>query len=157
MVKGVERAEILGYLEERFGLQRKLFAGHLFFKKGRTYWLIRSSAHLSAAFGYQAQSVGMPFMKLVRGRFKPTTRGLQIFGPGATKSTAELSGDALKRFIAGEAISAPEGLTPGYVVVRAGGMVLGCGMVIKGKKGQEPQLISQVPKAVPLKSLLDLL
>jgi NOL1/NOP2/fmu family ribosome biogenesis protein len=154
-VEGAEREEILGYFNERFGLGPDLFEGSNIFKRGRTFWLAHASEHLRDIRDLDVVTVGLPFLRLVRGRLKPTTRGLQLLGSKATRSVADVSKKDIERFLAGEKIAPPEETTPGYAVVRYRGYVLGCGLIMKGKKGEGAALVSQIPKSVPLGGLLD--
>lgn len=101
-------------------------------------------------------TIGVPFLRLVRGRLKPTTRGLQLLGSKAARSVADVSTKDIEKFLKGEKIAPPEGATPGYAVVRHRGFVLGCGLIMKGKKREGPALISQIPKSVELSGLLGL-
>ena len=93
------RDKILGDLEERFGLDKKIFEKFLFFEatKGRIFITSKIPAE---ALGYYIQTLGQLFCRLDAST-KPSTNMIQIFGKFATKNVLSLTKEQTKTIIEG--------------------------------------------------------
>jgi NOL1/NOP2/fmu family ribosome biogenesis protein len=128
-----ERAELFQYLKERFGIPGTSFDGFLLFRAGKSWWLLRNSAHLGTASRLKIHSYGLKAFETV-GRFvKPTTRFVQLFGPLASKSLVRLTDREFHSLLAGEGIQAAEPMENGYVLLMLDGRtIVGLGLLIRG-------------------------
>ncbi len=132
----LDRAEVAGMMQSRFGIAPEAFESVSFYRRGRNVWAFS----LPEIPDLGCESVGLRFMS-VRGRVpKPTTTALQLFGRYATKNVVDLSSDRAEKFVAGEGQRLPAQVEDGYVVVTHRGDVIGCGQYLDG------ELISQIPK-----------
>ena len=136
-----ERDRFTGGLEARFGIAPGLFADYLFFYKGEYLHAIRAEAR-EMIEGLDVADAGVRLAKRTRsGGFKPTTRGIQIFGGEATRNLLELDGKLLKDLVEGRMVSAPEGWK-GFVILKLAGRVIGMGLARDGR------LLSQLPRGM---------
>src|SRR3989338_4157460 len=113
----MDRKEILGYLEERFGLDRGLFDGLEFFErsKGRIFAVNKdASKYLGLT---KPVTAGLLFCR-AHGSIKPTSNIIQIFGQKATKNVLGLDKELAKQFIQGFDLDVKEAgsCTNGYVI-----------------------------------------
>jgi NOL1/NOP2/fmu family ribosome biogenesis protein len=137
----VERKEILDYFSDRFGIPEEAFEGFCFLKGERKIWVVREHPDLEGILNQlKVESAGVPILRTKTSMWKPTTAGLQIFGPYATRNGIDLEGDALQTFLKGESLEGPFSLEPGFVIARCRGKVLACAVYGKGK------LRSQIPE-----------
>lgn len=134
--------EYLRYLEERFGIPRERLLAFRFIKRGRDLWIFTGEPEVAAAVG-GVEVVGIKALKVSpKGLIKPTTDFLRIVGKYATKNVAVLdSEEELTKFMTGGIIERRFDVERGFVVVKYGGDVLGCGLY------DGERLISQIPKA----------
>jgi len=136
-----ERKEILDYFSGRFGIPEEAFEGFCFLKGERKIWVVRKHPDLEGILNQlKVESAGIPLLRTKTSMWKPTTAGLQVFGPYATRNGIALEGDTLQSFLRGESLEGPFPLDPGFVIVRWKGKVLACGIYGKGK------LRSQIPE-----------
>jgi NOL1/NOP2/fmu family ribosome biogenesis protein len=127
-----DMTDIFGYLEERFGLDRKLFEHHSFLRtrKGRIF--LFSGLH---GFSMKTEvSAGLPFARISRsGVIKPSTAAIQLFGSQATRGVVSLSREQAAAFASGADIALEHAkITDGYVIVRYKQFSLGCGHLSEG-------------------------
>ena len=121
------------YLEERFGIPPLALSGYRFLRTGRTVYLLSEGGPPERISDLRIQSAGIPVLRRVAGRLKPTSHGLQLLGPFITKGAADVDRDELERLSAGEWIEKDPGVSPGYVAVRFEGRVVACGVFLEGK------------------------
>lgn len=138
--KPVDRSWIKEEWMHRFGLTKDVFNGLFFFRRGRMIWAFSQDKVPSLRY----ESVGLRIMSMREIPWKPTTYALQLFGGSATKNVVDMEGEQAEIFMAGGCMFLQPRtetlLEDGYVIVRYGGDVLGCGLYTSGR------LISQLPK-----------
>ena len=138
---GDERKEILDYFSRRFGIPEKAFEGFSFLKGERKIWVVREHPELEGILEQlKVGSAGIPLLRTKKSMWKPTTAGLQVFGPWATRNCIDLEEEALGVFLQGECLEGSFSIDPGFVIVRWKGKVLACAVYGKGK------LRSQIPE-----------
>ncbi|MFQ5606980.1 MAG: hypothetical protein ACE5GA_03460 [Candidatus Zixiibacteriota bacterium] len=127
-----ERARIVSYFSERFGISESLFDGFRFTGASheRVYMVPREMIHHP-----KQSSAGLNIARLGRG-VKPSTNFLQMFNGSILKNRLELTRESAREFIAGDKITfesdETEKSTDGYVAVAYRGDCLGCGF-LRGK------------------------
>jgi len=122
-------ADVLTYLEQRFGLEKAIFSDNGLYatSKGRIYLgPKRLINHPRIA------TVGLLIARS-GGAIKPSTNLLQLFGRQVTKNYVVLSKENASTFIGGNDVKVVAGekgeATDGYVLVRYMDFSLGCGML----------------------------
>ncbi|MDD5340590.1 MAG: hypothetical protein PHV13_05075 [Candidatus ainarchaeum sp.] len=122
-------ADVLLYLEERFGLERALFSDYGLYatSKGRIYiGPKRLVNHPRIA------TVGLLIARS-QGAIKPSTNLLQLFGRQVKKNYVVLGRENAATFIGGTDVKVTSGekgdASDGYVLVRYLDFSLGCGML----------------------------
>lgn len=86
------------------------------------------------------KSVGLPLLRQVKTQLKPTTAALQLFGVYADKNIVSLAQDQLQDLVEKKEIKGEFGISPGYVIVVAETIIIGCALSVPGR------LISQFPR-----------
>jgi NOL1/NOP2/fmu family ribosome biogenesis protein len=134
----ISHEEIVSMWRSRFAMAKDAFEGCRFYKKAQSVWACSDSDLPELRY----EAIGMRIMALKDLPWKPTTRGLQIFGGHARKNVLHISSEQAEAFMTGESqsVSPDKEPEPGYVVVFHNGAVLGCGLYSQGR------LISQIPK-----------
>ena len=136
-----ERACLIVYMEERFGIPASDFDDSLLFRHQQSWWLLKKSASIPTPGALKVSMVGMKAFQKVGTFIKPTTRLIQIFGRRATKSSLNLREEELQTLVRQGTIELPDsGLEDGYVILCFEERVLGLGLLIRGK------LKSQLPR-----------
>lgn len=116
--------------------------GLRFLVRGKNVWAMSDLTGMEETLAaLKVEAAGLPFLRKRRGTWKPTTASLLFLGNAVVKNVIELSEGALDLFLRGESLSGPFPVEGGYVAVRHGGKMLGCGLY--GKAG----LRSQLPRA----------
>ncbi len=133
-----DRAGLLAWIEARFGIPPAAFDDFDLLRRGKTTWLARRG--VVPPTGVEVLAVGTAVLRGDPPRIKPTSVFLQRFGHLATRAVQTLPDEAVGRFLAGEAFPADDGLR-GYVIVRTGTLVVGCGLARDGA------LTCQIPRA----------
>ncbi len=125
-------ADVLAYLEQRFGLERALFSDYGLYatSKGRIYLgPKRLINHPRIA------TVGLLIARS-HGAIKPSTNLLQLFGRQVKKNYVVLGKENAATFIGGSDVEVAGGekgdASDGYVLVRYLDFSLGCGMLRDG-------------------------
>lgn len=137
-----ERAGALRYLEERFGISPDTFAHHQLVLRGEHLCAFRAEGEELAGHLSVVQA-GLKLLKLTgSGSYKPSTRGMQIFGRAAAKNVFDLSDGDLRALVEGRDLPGPEG--KGFVLFRHRGAVAGVGLLRDGR------LVSQFPRSVTM-------
>ncbi len=140
MAEEGDRASLLKYLDDRFGIPAESFDDYLVYSKKRTFWFIHNSTVLSEAAHLKIKRLGIKAFQEV-GRFiKPTTRIIQCFGHLANKAVFEINETELRQLLDGEQLPMDGELENGYVIISLKGQILGLGLIIKGL------VRSQLPK-----------
>ncbi len=134
-----ERARIVNYMEERFGIPREVFEPYEFLSTAKNYWILAKSSELSRLKALKVQTAGLLFMRKVSKHLKPTSAAVQRFGRFAKKNIVELDRFTLERLRVEKRIPFEAELEPGYVILVCEGRIWGCGLYLKGK------LISYLP------------
>ena len=137
-----ERNQLLGFLEERFGIPQSVFADHYLLRRGPTVWLLTKDNRLPALASLSVKTVGLPVARWVKKRLKPTSAALQLFGKYATKNMLRLEPLQLEELFEKKEIKGEFSLSPGYVIISTETVVIGCGLYLPGR------LISQFPRHV---------
>jgi NOL1/NOP2/fmu family ribosome biogenesis protein len=128
-------------MEERFGIPASDFDESLVFRHQQTWWLLKKSSSIPLPRALKISMVGMKAFQKVGAFIKPTTRLIQVLGPRATKSIRKLAEKELQALLREGEINLPHGgLEDGYVILCFEDLVLGLGLLIRGK------LKSQIPR-----------
>lgn len=137
--------EFLGYLEERFGLEKSAFSEFSFHETPDKIYIMSADIPQNDLNGLRIVQTGIVAGRIFDkgGKFKPTTNFLQIFGKFAAKSIVQLNEKEKEDFVRGLDIEnkIAEGVDNGYVIVKFGDDVLGCGIFSQGS------IKNQIPKA----------
>lgn len=135
-----ERREYIRFWVNRFGVPESVFDGLIFLRRGRNVWVFSGDSHILNELKYAA-SAGIKLLEIGKKGFKPTTAAIQVFGRYAVKNVVCLeSFDDVLVFMTGGIIQRSFNVDKGFVIVRFGDDILGCGLY--GASG----LISQIPK-----------
>jgi len=132
---------VLDYLDERFGLEEKLFEklGLYLASKGRVYL-----GPKSAIAKPRVVTLGLLIAR-ISGAVKPSTNLLQVFGKKVTKNFIELTKEQTIVFANGSDVNVEQNqladASEGYVLLRYHEAQLGCGL-LKGKS-----IKNMLPKA----------
>ena len=139
------RAELLDYLEQRFGIPRSVFDGFEFFSSSRGRISIGPKTIISKP---EPISVGMLAFR-TRGALKPTTNLFLLFGRYAIRNVVKLGKSDASAYAQGNDIrlsgETTGDCTEGYVIVSYEGSPMGCGHLKDGL------LTNLVPKAKRLR------
>jgi NOL1/NOP2/fmu family ribosome biogenesis protein len=136
-----DRDFLLSYLEDRFGISRRVFDGYWLFRKKKSYWLLHRTPHLGKCAGLKVSRVGLRAFQQIGAYVKPSTRMVQVLAPYVNKARFEIQEGQLHRLLDGEAVPFDSTLENGYVILSMKGHVLGLGLLINGK------VRSQIPKS----------
>jgi NOL1/NOP2/fmu family ribosome biogenesis protein len=133
------------FLEERFGIEKSAFSGFSFHETPDKIYVMSGDIPQKDLNNLRIVQTGIVAGRIFdKGdKFKPTTNLLQIFGRFANKSIVELSEKEKEDFVRGLDIEnkIAEGVENGYVIVKFGKDVLGCGIYVNG------QIKNQIPKS----------
>lgn len=137
-----EEASALAYLEGRFGIPPAALADHRLFRRGEHLCALRREAE-ELAEGLQVASAGLKLLKVTgSGGYKPSTRGMQIFGRAASRNVCEVTEGELRALVEGQSLSR-EG-ERGFVLLRCAGALVGVGLLREGL------LVSQLSRNVTM-------
>jgi len=128
-----ERKEILGYLEERFGIPQNVFKNYEILRGVSNFWLFPKTDYLDKLRGLDVQTVGLLFLRKVSKYLKPTSVFLQRFGHLATKNIVILSQEEISILKEKNKIEIELDLEPGYVILKDKHWILGCGLYLPGR------------------------
>ncbi len=139
-------------LVERFGVPARVMEEWMIFSTGSVLWGLRDAPDLDAALGaLRIERTGLPLLRRVGERWKPTTVALQVLGPHVSKSLVELTREELDQLLSEAALRGTrEGVDQGYVALSGPDGVVGCGLYLdpRAEEGKEEGLLcSQFPKA----------
>jgi NOL1/NOP2/fmu family ribosome biogenesis protein len=137
-----ERHLLISYVEDRFGIPRSAFRDYLFFRRKKSWVILRRSPFINKAHRLKVSGVGMKVFNRVGRYIKPTTRFIQIFGPMATRGSIDINEKEFENMVAGKAFTSALMLKNGYIIISHRGSILGLGLLIDGK------IHSQIPKQI---------
>jgi NOL1/NOP2/fmu family ribosome biogenesis protein len=125
-----EEEALLGYLDERFGIPPEVFEDYFWFKREKTWWMVRASRLIEKASTLKISLVGLRAFTKIGEFIKPTTRMIQVFGKHAVKSRLEVGKNDLRRLLAGETLPIESRQENGYVILSHGGDIIGLGLLL---------------------------
>jgi NOL1/NOP2/fmu family ribosome biogenesis protein len=134
-----QRSRVLGYFETRFGIPVTAFVGYHLLERRKTYVLLPAAPCLADLASLKVHHVGLPLLRKIRQHLKPTTAALQRFGAQASRNILDLSAAQVTDLLRTAELALAVDLSPGYVVLRHAGRLLGCGLYTPGR------LRSQIP------------
>lgn len=146
--KIIDKKEILDYFKREFGIKREIFENYAFLSSGKKIWMVKNESLEKIKDNLEkinVQSIGIAIARVGK-VVKPTSNFLQIFGKYAKKKTIELSEKEALDYIKGLDIK-KDCKEKGYVIVKFGEDILGCGLVKEG------WIKNQIPKARRIKKL----
>ncbi len=139
VVEAVDATPYLTILEERFGISRETFAGHLVFRPNSKHLAI-ADRRLQVPAGAEPMAIGMPFL-YVRMRSPRLTSGAAVaYGAAARRNAVDLDEREVEDFVARRGfVLRPEEAAkcsgPGWVLARHRGAVVGLGRATAGEAG----------------------
>lgn len=126
------RREVLRYLPQRFGVPIEVLDPFTYLWSGGAIWM--TSVPLELLPQHRAvQRIGIRALRKVPNGWKPTTPLLQFFDRHITHHRVALTEEQWKRLLSGQALDCSRegiptaGLTPGYVALALGDILIGCG------------------------------
>ena len=135
---------MLSYFDTRFGIPLPTFDAYDLLERRHVFIVLSHSARITAYASLKVQNTGLPVLRKVNHHLKPTTAALQRFGSHARRNIVSLTSQELVSLLQHSERPWPDDsareLTPGYVVLRVDGHVVGCGLYTPGR------LRSQIPK-----------
>lgn len=137
------KADYVKYMGDRFGVSKEVFRNYTFRESGERVHIMSPDIADKDLSGLRIRGTGIVFGRFFKkeAKIKPTTNMLQIFGKFATKNVVELTGEEKEQYLRGFDIDRELGAENGYVIVKHGQDVLGCGLYVNGS------LKNQIPKA----------
>ncbi len=129
------------YFESRFGVDRRELSSYIVLKRGRSFWAFSGEMRTLEVLD-RVESAGIRALN-ISGRIpKPTTSFLRLIGNRAKRNITSLrSYSELVEFMSGGIVRRKFDADPGFVIVKYGDDVLGCGMY-----SPRLGLVSQLPK-----------
>jgi NOL1/NOP2/fmu family ribosome biogenesis protein len=121
-------------------MSRAVFDDFVFFKRKKTWWMVRNSAHLQEAALLKVSAVGLKAFTKVARFIKPTTEMIQVFGNRANRAVFAIHEKDLDKLFLGESLSVETTLEDGYVILSHEGDFLGLGLLVNGR------IRSQLPR-----------
>ena len=133
-----QRSAVLEYFESRFGIPLATFETFYLLERRHGYVLLRRSAQTDdmtslPIISLKVQNVGLPIFRKMQHHLKPTTAALQRFGAHATRNIVDLSPSQTVTLFRHQTYDTEMALTPGYVLLRSEGHLLGCGLYTPGR------------------------
>ena len=129
------------YFESRFGIDEGELSRYIVLKRGKSFWVFRGDWRTLKSLD-NVESAGIRALNVSSGMPKPTTAFLRLIGNAARRNIALLEDYVeMAEFMLGGIIRRRFHVGPGFVIVKHGDDVLGCGMY-----SPRLGLISQLPK-----------
>lgn len=142
--------DALAYLESRFGIAPARLETFAFLESGSAVWILGASPHVAELAALRLEAAGVALLRRKKRGWKPTTAGLRIVGRWATRNVVDLDEAGAARFLSRETIPGRYETDGGFVVVRSGEEVLGCGLVsARGLESQVPAALARGPAQEP--------
>jgi len=128
-----ERQFLVSYLEERFGISASSFELYHFFRRKKSWIILKKSSHLESVTGLKIKRLGIKAFRRVGKRYvKPTTRFIQCFGGLAGRCLLDLDRTMLRQILNEGSVPMNLGIEPGYVILLLeGNLVLGLGLYVR--------------------------
>ncbi len=127
-----ERTAVRLFLGERFGIPEEVLAGWRVLASGAVLWGVRESDRLDEVLAeFILERTGLPLLRRVGERWKPTSSCLRTFGEHLTRECLELTAEELDRLLAeGFLRGTRSGVSEGYVALAGPDGVVGCGLYL---------------------------
>jgi hypothetical protein len=134
-----EQNAVRVFLGERFGIPDEVLAGWRVLVSGSVLWGVGESDRLDEVLAeFTLERTGLPLLRRVGERWKPTSSCLQAFGPHLTRECVVLSQEELDRLLAdGFLPGTRAGLTQGYVALAGPDGVVGCGLYLDPRPDED--------------------
>jgi NOL1/NOP2/fmu family ribosome biogenesis protein len=116
------------------------FRDYGFFRRKKTWWMVRFSPYISDAATLKVSMVGLKAFTRVARFIKPTTGMIQVFGNKALKACFNISKEDLDKLLSGESLIRETTIEDGYVILRHEKDILGLGLQVNGR------IRSQLPR-----------
>lgn len=141
----VDVAPYLEWWRERFAPDPDPFEGLRCYQRGKSnIWI--GAVDISRLATTRADAVGVPFLRVGRRMWKPTSAAIVAFGSDSRSNVLDIDRDETRAFLNGTPLEIPAddprwaGVSPGFVLVRHVGVALGCG------EWREAAILSCIPK-----------
>lgn len=131
ILSGKEIKEIHQMLKERYEFDKKLNYGFLMSGKGRIWICSREIGEMNLK-GLNIEAVGLYFCYREKA-LRLSIEGAQLIGQGAKKNVIELDRKQVQKWIRGFDLETKQKAEDGYVILRAGEDIIGCGKYKEGK------------------------
>lgn len=128
--------EAWDYLESRFGADKEDLRGYRIKKKFGDFWLLSADTETEL----ETETEGFRFLRVTGRGLKPTTYALQFLGERISKNIVELDREEFLKLLRREEMIDRDLEEEGYVALKYGERVVGCGMYKNGV------VSSRVPK-----------
>lgn len=129
-------------MEARFGIPPQVREEYTLWQRGNTYWILSNAASTLHAFAaLRVVCVGLPVLRRVRDRLKPTTAGLRLLSPWVQANRICLEDSQARELLSKGEIPWVGDDAEGYVLLETNLGTLGCGLLLGGK------LRSQIPRS----------
>src|SRR5690606_15758204 len=116
LLNAEESELVFSYLEERFGIERKVFSNFYFERTKRDIFMLPKD--IQNSFEFEVEKLGLRALNGERHPPKPTSTFIQRFGHHSTKSRVEVDKEQFVTFTNGGTVeSLTSELTNGYVIV----------------------------------------
>lgn len=141
LVGGPRRSKLLGYFQNRFGIDLHVFDHLILLERPQAYWLLTHSPHVLKLKKLKVHNTGIPALRKMKDHIKPTTTAIQMVGANATKNVVILEKEQLVRVLTEGNVSLSLPVSRGYVILAYDHHTLGCGLYTGSK------LIGQIPRS----------
>lgn len=128
--------EAWNYLKERFGVEREELSGYRLKERSGDIWILSRDLDTDL----EAETEGFRFIRVTGRGLKPTTYALQFLGDRISRNVVELEKRELLKLLRREEMIDAELEDEGYVTLKYGERIVGCGMYRDGV------VSSRVPK-----------
>jgi len=134
-----ERTAVREVLGERFGVPAAVLAGWRLLATGAVVWGVRESVHLDGVLDeLTLERTGLPLLRRVGPRWKPTSSCLQAFGEHVRRERLVLTQEELDRLLAeGFLRGSRGGISEGYVALTGPDGVVGCGLYLDPRPDED--------------------
>ena len=128
-----EHQLIYDYLLDRFGIPKHISSCFLFFRQGKSIYIIKGSQHIKKVSTLKIHRLGMKGFTLKGGRLRPSTRLLMAFERFITKNIVTLTKEELIK-LKHHPMDIKNPLEDGIVVIKVKGLgTVGVGYIYNKK------------------------
>ena len=127
-----EIKEIHQMLKDRFGFDRRLDYNFSKSGKGRI-WIYPKEVEKIKLKDLNMEAIGLYFCFKEERGLRLSIEGTQLIGKFAKKNVVELNEEQVQRWIRGFDLDVQERVENGYVILRFGEEIIGCGKYRNGK------------------------